>query len=299
MTPDLTDLQLISLGIGIAIATTFTTVLILTLIYAEEICRHLQRLGLLRGRRLPRTNFANAPFPTHYVIPCFEQQRPTIRTDLASVSTTTTTHSLHQRTFTIRSTSSNKYFLSQEDLLTRNDTTRSNERHRSPAAEPEDPGTSVWHIRAAEAADPWGDATLANPDNDPNYPAGSWNPGDRERALAQNAREALAIPRTRNGYHSPAYDVHDPFAPLRRNYIPFPTSRRGRIPPVPFGQWPNESDTSDSSDEPNEYNEQRREANAASASLVESIPRLDHSGPTDPFNAEGPNFEWNKLEQID
>ncbi len=42
MNPDLTDLQLISLGIAIAIATTFTTILILTLVYAEEIHRHLQ-----------------------------------------------------------------------------------------------------------------------------------------------------------------------------------------------------------------------------------------------------------------
>ncbi len=57
MNPDLTNLQLISLGIAIAIATTFTTVLILTLVYAEEIQRHLQRLGLLRGRRTPRTDF--------------------------------------------------------------------------------------------------------------------------------------------------------------------------------------------------------------------------------------------------
>ncbi len=47
MSPNLTDLQLISLGIAVAIATTFTTVLILTLVYAEEIRRHLQRLGLL------------------------------------------------------------------------------------------------------------------------------------------------------------------------------------------------------------------------------------------------------------
>ncbi len=57
MSPDLTSLQLISLGIAIAIATTFTTVLILTLVYTEEIHRHLQRLGLLRGRRVPRTDF--------------------------------------------------------------------------------------------------------------------------------------------------------------------------------------------------------------------------------------------------
>ncbi len=42
MSPDLTNLQLISLGIAIAITTTFTTVLILTLVYAEEIHRHLQ-----------------------------------------------------------------------------------------------------------------------------------------------------------------------------------------------------------------------------------------------------------------
>ncbi len=76
MSPDLTDLQLISLGVAIAIATTFTTVLILTLVYAEEIRRHLQRLRLLRGRRVPRTNWGNAPFPAHYVVPRLEQRRP-------------------------------------------------------------------------------------------------------------------------------------------------------------------------------------------------------------------------------
>ncbi len=105
---------------------------------------------------------------------------------------------------------------------------------------------------------------------------GSWNPRDRERALAQIewdspvpvldnnnlqpeqidasppyfAREALAIPRMRMGFHSPTYNVRDPFATLRRNTIPFPTVRRNRVPPVPFGQWPDEPDTSDSSDEP-------------------------------------------------
>ncbi len=42
MNPDLTNLQLISLGIAVAIATTFTTILILMLVYAEEIHRHLQ-----------------------------------------------------------------------------------------------------------------------------------------------------------------------------------------------------------------------------------------------------------------
>ncbi len=73
MNPDLTNLQLISLGIAIAIATTLTTILILTLVYAEEICRHLQQLGLLRGRRVPRTDFGTAPFPAHYVIPQFER----------------------------------------------------------------------------------------------------------------------------------------------------------------------------------------------------------------------------------
>ncbi len=109
------------------------------------------------------------------------------------------------------------------------------------------------------------------------YPSGSWNPGDRERALKQIewdqpipvldnddvpdeqidaslpyfAREALAISRAQFGHHSPPYDVHvpDPFATLWRNTIPFPTMRRNRILPVPFGQWPDESDSSDSSTE--------------------------------------------------
>ncbi len=32
---------------------------------------------------------------------------------------------------------------------------------------------------------------------------------------------------------------------------------------------------------------------------MESVPRLDHSGTTDTFNTEGPDYEWNALEQID
>ncbi len=76
MTPDLTDLQLISLGIAIAIATTATTAILLTLAYAEEIRRILQRTGLLHERRVPRTDWRSAPFPAHYVVPRLEQRRP-------------------------------------------------------------------------------------------------------------------------------------------------------------------------------------------------------------------------------
>ncbi len=242
MSPDLTDLQLISLGIAIAMATTFTTVLILTLIYAEEIRRRLQRLGLLRGRRILRTDWGTAPFPSHYVVPRFEQRRrPTIRTDLASVSTTTTTHSLHRRTITIRDPSSNEYYSSREELPTPHDTELDRRRSLTPAIE--DPGTSAWHIRAAQAtADPWGDAVPSNTANDPDYPAGSWNAGDAERARAQNeqntpdpfaadnvyiedkhidasppyiTRNAMAAPRSRAGPHSPNYSHTDPFAALQ------------------------------------------------------------------------------------
>ncbi len=113
-------------------------------------------------------------------------------------------------------------------------------------------GTSVWHIWSTQTADPWGEIAHAGADNDPNYPAGSWNSGDRERALAQIewdqpilildnddldpsqidasppyfAREALAIPRAQFGHHSPTYNANDPFAALQRNTIPFPTMRR-------------------------------------------------------------------------
>ncbi len=95
---------------------------------------------------------------------------------------------------------------------------------------------------------------LLMPLTTPTTPAGSWNAGDREQALAQNeqdaddpvfttdnvyiedehidasppyfTREALATPRARTGLHSPSYSHTDPFATLRRNYIPFPTARR-------------------------------------------------------------------------
>ncbi len=206
---------------------------------------------------------------------------------MASSVTTTTTCSLHRRTVTIRDPSSDEYYSSREELLTQNDTEGLDSHHpreldirRSPTPAIEDPGTSAWHIWSAQAAaDPWGNAAPTSAINNPDYPTGSWNPGDYERASAQNARDApdpifatdnvyiedehidasppyfrrgaLAIPRARNGLHSPAYDRHDPFAALQRNYIPFPTARRNQIQAVPFGQWPSESDTSDSSDESN------------------------------------------------
>ncbi len=34
------------------------------------------------------------------------------------------------------------------------------------------------------------------------------------------------------------------------------------------------------------------------AQLEESVPHLNHSTATDPFNAEGPDYEWNTLVQI-
>ncbi len=247
--------------------------------------------------------------------------------DLASVSTTTTTRSLHRRTVTIRSASSDEYHTSQEDLPTNHDT-RELDECRLPNPEPEDPGTSTWHIRAAqEAADPWGDAAPSNAANDPEYPTGAWAPGDRERALLQNkqqapdplftldnvyikdehidasppyfTRAALAAPRSRAGPHSPHYSRADPFATLRQNSVPFPAERRRYILPVPFGQWPDESDTSDSSDESDRGRQRQRGSDPPGTRVEQSLPHLDHSQARDPFNWEGPDYEWNELEQID
>ncbi len=250
-----------------------------------------------------------------------------IRADLASARPMTNTRSIHRRTVTIRSTSSDEYFSSREDLSRNNTPGTSSVVRRSPAPEPIDPGTSAWHIQSAQATDPWGEATNASTSNDPNYPVGSWNPGDRERALAQIkwdlpvpvlendnlsikqidalppyfAREALAIPRAQFGYHSPAYDTRapDPFATLRRNTIPFPTTRRNQIPPVPFGQWPDKSDTSDSSSESDQGRQQQRGADATDARLEESIPHLDLAHRQTPSMRRGPDYEWNTLVQID
>ncbi len=238
----------------------------------------------------------------------------------------TTTCSIHRRTITIRSTSSDEYFSSREDL-TWNATLGPSQRRRSPTPDIIDPGTSEWHIWAAEAADAWGEATNASPNNDPDYPSGTWNEGDREAALAQIewdqpvpildefeipvkqidasppyfAQEALAVPRAQFRYHSPLYNTHDPgpFAALQQNTIPFPTTQRNRVPCVPFRQWPDESDTSNSSTESDRGRQRQRGTNATGARLEESVPRLDHSSQTDPFNAEGPDYEWNTLKQID
>ncbi len=153
----------------------------------------------------------------------------------------------------------------------------------------------------------------------PELPAGSWEPGDRERAAAQNEQEApdpifaldnvyvedehidasppyvtrgaLAAPRSRTGLHSPTYSRTDPFATLRRNYVPFPSSGRRYVPPVPFGQWPDESDTSDSSDESDRGRQRQRGNDPAGTRIEESI--LASIIATDPFNWEGLDYEWN------
>ncbi len=151
----------------------------------------------------------------------------------------------------IRDPSSDEYYSSREELPTSNDTRELDRRRswefdirRSPTPNIEDPGTSAWHIRAAQAAaDPWGNAVPSDAINDPDYSTGTWNAGDRERALAQNeqdaddpvfatnnvyvkdkhidasspyiTRGALAAPRSRTGLHSPTYSRTDPFAALR------------------------------------------------------------------------------------
>ncbi len=339
MNPDLTNLQLISLGIAIAIATTATTAILLTLAYVEEIRRLLQRIGFLHARRIPRTDWNNAPFPVHYVVPRFEQRRPRLRaTDVASTSTTTTTRSLHRRTITIRDPSSDgEYYSSREEFPTRHHTELDARRSPAPVIEdrqipwewdqPEDPRTSEGHIRAATRAhDPWSGATYARAAPDPEYPSGTWNPGDRERALAQNERDApgpfardnvyveddqidaspgyfvsqaLTAPRARTGVRSPGYERNDPFAPLRRNSIPFPAEGRRYVPPVPYGQWPDESDSSDSSTESDRGRQRQRGTNPVGAPIEESLPHADHLSPTDPFNWAGPDWEWNTLAEID
>ncbi len=46
-------------------------------------------------------------------------------------------------------------------------------------------------------------------------------------------------------------------------------------------------------------NDDNGAATPAGARIEEPLPRLDHSGSTDPFNWEGPDYEWNSLEEID
>ncbi len=278
MSPDLTDLQLISLGIAIAIATTFTTVLILTPRIRRGDSQTPATTGIPSRKKDPLKP-TGAPPHFHPTM-----SSPTLSSN-EQLSEPQTWHPLAQRPQPVPFTGEwsqfrlpppDEYYSSQEELSPDHDTRELDGCH-SPTPWPEDPGTLAWHIRAAEdAADPWGDAAPSNATNDPDYPTGSWEPGDRERAAAQNeqdapspfardnvyiedkhidaspsyiTRRALAAPRSRTGPHSPTYNRTDPFAALRRNYIPFSPTGRRYVPPVPFGQWPDESNTSDSSDE--------------------------------------------------
>lgn len=99
MSPDLTPTQTIAIGTPIATATlVFFLTALLTLAYAQEVRNSLLRIGILCHKQIPRTDFRNAPFPAHYVLP-YQQPESTIWPCMAS-KLTTQTRTLHYRAMT-------------------------------------------------------------------------------------------------------------------------------------------------------------------------------------------------------
>ncbi len=186
MNPDLTNLQLISLGIAIAIATTFTTVLIShSYMQRRSVDTYNDWDSSKEGESQELTS-ETAPFPAHYVVPRFGA---------------TTTDNPHG--FGIHSPNNHHPFHSQanghdSEYLLRRILLESGEPPNPKlylGASPTTPlpDTRTYrprHLGVAHTGCPGSRthgamATHASPNNNPDYPAGSWNPGDRERALAQ------------------------------------------------------------------------------------------------------------------
>ncbi len=324
MNPDLTNLQLISIGIAITIATTFTTVLILTLVYAEEIWRHLQRLDSFEGEGSQELNSELLPSPHTMSSPSTsDDDRPSAqiwhplaqppppvpftgeRSQFGLPPPTNTTQ--------VGRTSWETTLLGPASYAAPwHPNLRTQAPRRGTYGVPREPirGAALWLLTPMPMPTiPWGPGTQGIENEHSHRSSGtslsqsstvpSSNQSRSTASPPYFTREALAVPRVRNGLHSPTYNVTDPFAALWQNYIPFPTTRRNRIQAVPFGQWPDESDTSDSSDEPDQVGQWQWGTGTARATPAESVPRLDHSSSTDPFNVEGPDYEWNTLEQID
>ncbi len=132
----------------------------------------------------------------------------------------TTTRTLHRRTVMLWTPSSDgEYYSSREELrpttipsltdVARGSSTTVTPQHPSlrTGAVPgsgnylRTPGPQRGTYGLHRQQDPWGDAAPTNTNHDPEYPAGSWEPGDRERALAQNEQEAPGPFARDNGLH--------------------------------------------------------------------------------------------------
>ncbi len=246
MTPDLSPIQTIAIGVTITVVTLLVTVILITITYAYEVRSLLTRAGILTPAQVPRTNWRTSLFHRHYVIP-EPLRRPTIWTDLGSITTTTlSTRISHKCMTTIWRSPSDKYFSSWEDLPPRNTTPGPSNVHQTPTLEP-NLTTEARHIWFEEI-DPWASTENAVPDPDPEYPTGVWNadnfPGrytDRDQPVAildlpdepelhdpsppYFLCQALDLSRSRPGLLHPKPTDHrpDPFAHLRRNTIPFPS----------------------------------------------------------------------------
>ncbi len=234
MNPDLTLIQTITIGVVVAVITLLIVTILLTLTYTTEIRNTLERIRILQPAQFPRTNFRNAPFPRHYVVPTLEP-RP-IRLCPHVTTTTTMASVIHQRTTTVRTRDSDESIQSRENIP-RNATPGPSNVQRTPTPEPTITAPETGHLWVTNPDDPWASPTNAVPDPDPEYPVGVWNADDEhERFRVWNqpvavldepndpsppyfTRVALATPRAHPR-------ILRPGLPLRAGTIPFPSDTR-------------------------------------------------------------------------
>lgn len=312
MSPNLTPIQTISIGIAIAVATVAALAALLTLAYAHQIRSYLTRLGLLAPTRLPNTDFRTTPFPIHYVLP---EPRPELgRLSMATSTMMTNPSTTHRRPTT--PSSSDEYVMSQEDIIPHNATPGPLHVLQADIQERSD---TLPEDRNLRADDPWAGTENAEPDLDPEYPTIlHWNADDIPelyRDWSRPVTPTIVIPDSDPELDPvPAYE--EPQVPLpadrpgvlhpnprrlghrARNTIPFPTAPRYRLahPPRP---WPAEdSDTSSDGDEAPiaSVSNLGHQFDSDPDPFADPHPQRSNS---DPFNAHGDDYEWPELADID
>ncbi|KAK0243340.1 hypothetical protein EDD85DRAFT_947485 [Armillaria nabsnona] len=251
MSPDLTPIQTITIGITIAVVTLIITVFLLTLTFVHELRHLLEQIGILRAARFPRTNFDTTPFPRHYVEPRMAVQPLRVRTT-RTATVTLVRHALSEDVFRdITEIPTNR-----EDLL-RNATPGPSNTRRTPTPEPEPiPNQRLW---------------VTNPD-DPDYPAGVWSNATEHKRFRNWDQPVVVLD---SPYEPDSFDPVPPYfvpqalltnrsrrtefntsfrtgLPERQGDIPFPVSGGIRLqqPARPPNPWPKTDSDMDSGSEP-------------------------------------------------
>ncbi|KAK0232157.1 hypothetical protein EDD85DRAFT_956014 [Armillaria nabsnona] len=308
MTSDLTTEQTIAIGTAIVgVVLVFFTTALIFLTYGERIRQRLYQLGLLAPIvRIPDTDFRNAPFPYHYVLPYSQTGSGVDRTtQVLHPTATTTSRRTHRRaTTTIRTTESSDEYVSAQET---SEPIRPEQRNATPGPSnvPRTPSPELPTTQNIP-----GNLWVTNPNPDP------WAELPRNYEVAAPDLEFPIIVDWGNFEHYPEQLEADPADDLVPHYfarglleLPTQRPRRGipchirlgaghaistilfpRTEPREFGHFPDENTDSDTDSDISDiiYRYGQR------------IPvNRRHRAAENPFNPAGPDYEWPALADID